>query len=292
MYWDENNGPSAAQESALGTIPSESFNLNGDPGPPPPPPPPPPPTCFDQESKPGFQVLHDFTQQEAAQFGPTTGVEIDRAGNLFGAVSQGAGYGQGLIYEFAQKNGSWLLNPLYTFTGGADGSDPGRVLIGPGGVLYSEAYYAGQSDCGPGGNQMCGQIFSLKPSANACLTALCPWTENLLYQFNGNNDAWSGTVTAIDGSGNLYGASMYGGFTDCAWGGCGAIFKVARSGQGWTEGLLYKFSGGTDGAYPSRVILGHDGNLYGTAYGGGSYGYGVVFQLAQSGNGLEGERPL
>ena len=29
VYWDENNGPSAAEESALGTIPSESFNVSG-----------------------------------------------------------------------------------------------------------------------------------------------------------------------------------------------------------------------------------------------------------------------
>jgi PEP-CTERM motif len=27
VYWDENNGPSAAQENSLGTIPSESFNV-------------------------------------------------------------------------------------------------------------------------------------------------------------------------------------------------------------------------------------------------------------------------
>ncbi len=29
VYWDQNSGPSAAQESALGTIPSESFQLYG-----------------------------------------------------------------------------------------------------------------------------------------------------------------------------------------------------------------------------------------------------------------------
>ena len=28
VYWDENNGPSAAEESAIGTIPSESFNVS------------------------------------------------------------------------------------------------------------------------------------------------------------------------------------------------------------------------------------------------------------------------
>jgi PEP-CTERM motif len=32
IYWDENNGPSSAQENQLGTIPSESFNLTGSSG--------------------------------------------------------------------------------------------------------------------------------------------------------------------------------------------------------------------------------------------------------------------
>jgi PEP-CTERM motif-containing protein len=29
VYWDENSGPSMASESAVGTIPSEAFTLNG-----------------------------------------------------------------------------------------------------------------------------------------------------------------------------------------------------------------------------------------------------------------------
>jgi|SRR5208283_2645384 len=29
VYWDENSGPSMAQESSVGTIPSESFDING-----------------------------------------------------------------------------------------------------------------------------------------------------------------------------------------------------------------------------------------------------------------------
>ena len=31
LYWDQNSGPSQAQDSALGVIPSESFTLNGTP---------------------------------------------------------------------------------------------------------------------------------------------------------------------------------------------------------------------------------------------------------------------
>src|SRR5258708_29634423 len=45
------------------------------------------------------------------------------------------------------------------------------------------------------------------------------------------------------------------------------------------EQTLYAFTGGKDGANPNAVILGADGNLYGTASGGGASNLGVVFEL-------------
>jgi uncharacterized repeat protein (TIGR03803 family) len=45
------------------------------------------------------------------------------------------------------------------------------------------------------------------------------------------------------------------------------------------EQTLYSFSGGTDGRVPNSLVLGADGNLYGTAAGGGAYNAGVVFRL-------------
>jgi uncharacterized repeat protein (TIGR03803 family) len=60
------------------------------------------------------------------------------------------------------------------------------------------------------------------------------------------------------------------------------------------EKVLYRFGGGTDGAFPSStLILDGDGNLYGTASRGGNAkdcagsvpGCGVVFELAPSGSG-------
>lgn len=47
-----------------------------------------------------------------------------------------------------------------------------------------------------------------------------------------------------------------------------------------TETVLYRFTGGNDGAYPqSRLIADKEGALYGTTEEGGSYGYGTVFKL-------------
>jgi len=52
-----------------------------------------------------------------------------------------------------------------------------------------------------------------------------------------------------------------------------------------TETILHNFAcGQSDGCYPeSGVVLDSQGNLYGTTYGGGTYGAGVVFKLSSSG---------
>ena len=67
------------------------------------------------------------------------------------------------------------------------------------------------------------------------------------------------------------------------------VFKLTpNTGAGWTQSVLYSFTGGKDGAYPSGVVVfDQAGNLYGTAGGGdlsqcqGS-GCGVVFKLTHS----------
>ncbi|MGA2904296.1 MAG: choice-of-anchor tandem repeat GloVer-containing protein [Candidatus Korobacteraceae bacterium] len=51
--------------------------------------------------------------------------------------------------------------------------------------------------------------------------------------------------------------------------------------QAQTFSVLHNFSGGGDGAYPyAGVIVGPSGVLYGTAFEGGTHGYGTVFRLS------------
>src|SRR6267154_2654347 len=60
---------------------------------------------------------------------------------------------------------------------------------------------------------------------------------------------------------------------------------AVRLAQAQTETVLYSFTGGADGANPymSYVLFDSAGNLYGTTYEAGSYGYGVVFELSLTG---------
>jgi uncharacterized repeat protein (TIGR03803 family) len=280
VYWDENSGigctspgcPSSASESEVGTIPSESFTILGNAT-----------TTTTSSStndyacpspQPGFHDLRDFSSNA----GPS-GLAIDTAGKLYGTFANGGSYGAGLLYEFAQRAGHWFLTSLYNFLGGSQGSSPNSVIIGPGGAIFGSAASDLQT-CGPYGNYNCGLIYEATPGPAACATALCSWDETTIYQFTGNTDAWQGIVTAYDSAGNLYGISCCGGAA-----GNGALFELLPAQGGWTETILHSFTGGSDGAHPSSLLMGQDGNLYGTASFGGQYGFGVVFQFVPSGGG-------
>ncbi len=61
---------------------------------------------------------------------------------------------------------------------------------------------------------------------------------------------------------------------------------VTQSVQAQTYQVLYNFTGGQDGAYPEAgLTMDGGGNLYGTAYQGGSSNRGSVYKLAHRGTG-------
>ena len=114
-----------------------------------------------------------------------------------------------------------------------------------------------------------------------------------LHRFDGDDGA-SPSATLVQGAdGNLYGTTSYGGTgSSSCWSssGCGTVFRVTPSGILTT---LYSFcsrSGCTDGANPlGALVLGTDGNFYGTTvYGGirgcaGDLGCGTIFRINLSG---------
>jgi len=113
----------------------------------------------------------------------------------------------------------------------------------------------------------------------------------ILYRFHGGRDGLSPSSTLVpDAAGNLYGTASFGGGSPCTFGeapGCGIVFEISppTSGSGkWTETILYRFQGGTDGAFPAQALLrGADGTLYGVATVGGNGG--EVCEVAQHGCG-------
>jgi uncharacterized repeat protein (TIGR03803 family) len=177
-------------------------------------------------------------------------------------------------------------NMLYRFcsqSACADGAHPYSDLIMDGaGNLYGTTLYGGSSSCGYG----CGTVFKLAPTSAG-------WTQTVLYSFCSQAACADGGYPQagliMDGAGNLYGTTFYGG-TNCPSNfGCGTVFKLAPNSTGWTESVLYSFcsqSNCADGATPlAGLIMDSAGNLYGTTfYGGGNCvgtdGCGTVFKLA------------
>jgi len=232
-----------------------------------------------------FAPLHEFTGG-ADGADPFAGLTVDRAGNLYGTAAGGSSQSQcrGAAFKLTHTRSGWLFEPLYCFTGGDDGESPeARIVFGPDGALYGTTNNGGGSGCGGGG---CGTVFELRPPASVCQAVSCPWTETVLYRFGGGTDGAQPEVgdLAFDSAGNIYGTTIRGGGSGCSGGGCGVVFELVRgAGGGWTEQLLYSFSGGNDGGFPVGVVFDSSGSLFGTTYVNGMYSCGTVFQLTNLG---------
>ncbi len=109
-----------------------------------------------------------------------------------------------------------------------------------------------------------------------CLEAGLITFTNLI-SFNGTNGANPVPALVQGMDGNFYGTTLNGGTNSD-----GAIFGISADGSFFTN--FYNFSGGTNGAAPaSALILGTDGNFYGTTSSGGVSNWGTVFQISTNG---------
>lgn len=203
---------------------------------------------------------------------PYAGLIADAKGNLYGCLADGGTYGNGSVFEIERATGATKI--LYSFPGGAPGAYPtSSLLFDKLGNLYGEAENGG-------GAADAGVIFELSPTANG-------WTETVLHTF-GDDSSDGGYPQAgliFDASGNLYGTTRYGGSTDS-----GTIYELSPTSNGWTETVLYSFTGGVigsnDGWQPvASLIFDKSGNLYGTTFAGGTLNDGTVFELKKTGNG-------
>jgi uncharacterized repeat protein (TIGR03803 family) len=184
---------------------------------------------------------------------------------------------------------------LYSFTGLADGNAPASGLVlDAAGNLYGTTP-SGGSQAGQclsiGG---CGVVFELTPNSDGT------WTDTTIHTFVGVADGIQphGNLV-LDGSGNLYGTTIYGGNGCTGYYSCGTVYELSPDGTGsWTETIIYTFKGGTDGNYPQAgLIFDSAGNLYGTTgFGANSacngLGCGTVFELTPSQNGTWAEHVL
>jgi uncharacterized repeat protein (TIGR03803 family) len=220
-----------------------------------------------------YSLLHSFTFADGAA--PYAALLQASDGNLYGTTYQGGVAGFGTVFQLAKDaSGRYTaLTRLHSFTSGpGDGAYPSAALIqASDGNLYGTTQN--------GGSLSMGTVFQLAKDAAGAYTAL-----SLLHSFASGDGAGPNAPLIEASDGNLYGTTVGGGSL-----GLGTAFQLSKDASGaYTAfSLLHSFASGPgDGAYPyAGLMQGRDGNLYGTAFQGGSSGSGAVFQLSKDASG-------
>jgi uncharacterized repeat protein (TIGR03803 family) len=217
-------------------------------------------------------TLYSFCSTDNCADGayPYGGLTLGTDGSFYGTTLGGGedltscadNSGCGTIFKIT-PNGS--LTTLYRFTNGSDGAFPEAPPIqGRDGNFYGTATAGGAPEC--------GTIYKL--TTHGAFTAL--------HTFDNTDGCAPSAPLALAVDGNFYGTTLLGG---SSYGGglpgFGVIFKITPAGN---MTLLYNFDD-AQGAYSySPLVQGSDGNLYGTATGGGTgNGGGVVFRITLAG---------
>ncbi len=216
----------------------------------------------------GYRTIYRF-QGSSDGWLPLGVPAADKNGNLYGVTGDGGAYKLGTVYKLTApqtRGGKWTKTVLYNFASN-EGGYPGSVVLGQDGNLYGHAFSR--------------NIFELTPPTSRDGA----WKYALLYTLNPNDGGSIAGSLVFDAAGNLYGAAELGGDLNCGnSAGCGTVFELKRpttKGGKWHFNVLHTFTGTPDGAQPfAGVTFDRGGNLYGTTWEGGSYGWGAVYRVS------------
>jgi uncharacterized repeat protein (TIGR03803 family) len=201
------------------------------------------------------KVLHSFGQVGIDGWYPLCALVGDGAGNLYGTASEAGKFLDGTVFTISAARTGKILHSFK----GSDGANPLAGLI-----RDSESnLYGTVSE----GTSSFGAVFKVDQNG----------VETTLHRFRGVPGDGESPQTALvrDSAGNLYGTTNYGGRSNL-----GTVFKVTSSG---VETVLYNFTGGTDGKFPSGLVRDSGGNLYGETVQGGLFGFGAIFKVDTNG---------
>jgi uncharacterized repeat protein (TIGR03803 family) len=217
-------------------------------------------------------VLYAFTGSNGDGAYPEGGVILDESGNLYGTTNNGGAVNAGTVFKIDKAGHETVLHS-FTESSNGDGAAPDNNLVeDAAGNLYGTTFAGGITGGPCGALSGCGTVFKIDKAGH----------ETVLYAFTGSNGDGNEPDCRLvfDKEGNLYGTTILGGI---GVSGSGTVFKLTKNGkETWKETILYKFTG-TDGDQPSgSIVFDGAGNLYGTTYYGGSFGYGTVFKLTKA----------
>jgi hypothetical protein len=167
-------------------------------------------------------TLFEFTG-EATGFNPWDGLVIDKAGNLYGMVTNGGG-GNGAVFKLAPQAGGGVTETIihaFAVCGATctDGANPFNGL-----TMDASGNIYGTTDLGGGGGSATGSgiAFKLSPRSNGT------WTESILHRFTGGIDGGDPLEdhVVVDSAGDVFGTTFNGGPHSLCPEGCGVIFEL------------------------------------------------------------------
>jgi uncharacterized repeat protein (TIGR03803 family) len=220
-------------------------------------------------------VLHYFAGDNDA-IEPQAGLIIDSKGNLYGTAFfaiLGGKWTDGRVFELTPPSvagGAWTEIALHNFHNYERSNPIAGVIADSKGNLYGTTNIGGKSG-------VYGTVFELMPPSGVTGA----WTEKVLHRF-GSGQSYPYSGLTMDRNGNLYGTA-----SDIGTSGNGIVFELtppSSASGAWSEDVLYRFTGGSDGSRPiAGLIADSNGNLYGTTDQGGAAGHGTVFELSGTG---------
>jgi uncharacterized repeat protein (TIGR03803 family) len=202
-----------------------------------------------------FTPLHSFT---GGADGTSAAGELVQAKNdkLYGMSPGGGAHAHGNIFELAPDG---TLSPLFSFSGGFDGSAPAGALVeATDGNLYGVTAHNRI-----GNFEFYGTLFRV--TTNGLLSTL--------YVLNFGDGSYPAAGLLESSDGNFYGTTEFGGAYNN-----GTIFRLSPRG---TFTKLADLDGLDTGAHPQAALVeGFDGGLYGTTSAAGPGGGGTIFKLS------------
>ena len=184
------------------------------------------------------------------------GIVMGNDNNLYGTTDGGGASGLGTVYKVTLDG---TLTTLASFHY-PNGTTPKAALVeGSNGEFYGTTNQGGANDY--------GTVF--KVTRSGALTTLINFTAT-----NGQNP--SGQLV-VGRDGNFYGTTEFGGAS-----GGGTVFKVTPAG---VLSTLHHFATCDDSGFSpfGGLVMGSDGNFYGTTVGGGTGGLGTEFKVTPVG---------
>ena len=210
-------------------------------------------------------VLANFNGANGAR--PVDGLIADANGDLFGVTVAGGANNLGAVFEIPKTDSGYgPITVLYSFADPTTGPDSGLFLDANGDLIGETPQRVYEIVNSPLGYAFIG-------------------IEYLAYFYNSINYSIGsdpiGGLTA-DANGYLFGTTYGSGDTN----GYGTVFEIPTNGgpPDYAGPIFIATFNGSDGAGPEAgVIVGANGDLFGTTTAGGANGYGTVFELSPSG---------